>query len=258
MTLHNTAMRLCLAALLAAVAACASDPAADEQQAKAVRNRVVAGLEYLQLGQPAEARRHLTRAVELDSRSAEAHNALALLYKYEGDHEREREHLKKALRADPDFGAARNNYGAYFLEQGDFANALKHFRKAAESPTYSGRGVAYENMGRVLVQQGSDDEAIDAFNKSLRLNPGAIQPVLELADLYLKRDRTDVAARYYSRYATEVNPQSPRGLWIGIRIATAEGNSDERASYELALQKLYPESREYAAWQQWKKGRGGS
>lgn len=258
MTLQTTALRLFIAVVLASLSACASDPVAEEQQAKAVRNRVVAGLEYLQLGQPGEARRHLNRAIEIDPGSAEAHNAMALLYKYEGDHERERIHLRKALRAEPDFGAARNNYGAYFLEQGDLPNALKHFRRAAENPTYSGRGVAYENMGRVLVQQERTEEAIDAFNKSLRLNPGAIQPVLELADLYLQRERTDVAARYYSRYATEVNPQSPRGLWIGIRIATAEGDDDKRASYELALQKLYPKSREYDAWQQWKKARGGS
>lgn len=253
--------RLSFILLFTMVAACSTSvqPKLDQDQIdKAVRSRVVAGLEYLQLGEPQEARRHLTRAIELNDDSAEAHNALSLLYKYEGDVEREQDHLKKALRADSDYGPARNNYGAFYLAQGDFRRALAQFKKAADITSYSGRGVAYENMGRAYLALEQDNEALDAFNKALRLNPAGLGPLLELAELYLKQGDARAAGRYYDRYAEMVQPQSARGLWVGIRITAAREDRDAQASYELALQNLYPDSRELKLWKDWRQARGGS
>ena len=253
--------RLSFALILVLLAGCASNAAPDleeDQRAKAVRNRVVAGLEYLKKGDPGSARRHLVRAVELDDGSAEAHNALSLLYKYEGDVDREEYHLKKALRADGDFGPARNNYGTFFLDRGNLDAALKQFRKAANITSYTGRGVAYENMGRVYVSMGETDKALDAFNKALRLNPEGTAGLLEMAELYLERGEHDLARRYYDQFSSRVNSQSARGLWVGIRVMSHTGNKDAQASYELALQNLFPKSRELQLWKQWRQSRGGS
>ena len=253
--------RLSFALILVLLAGCASNAApdlGDDQRSKAVRNRVVAGLEYLKKGDPSAARRHLIRAVELDDSSAEAHNALSLLYKYEGDVEREEYHLKKALRADSNFGPARNNYGTYFLDRGDLDNALKQFKKASNITSYTGRGVAYENMGRVYLSQGEQDKAMDAFNKAMRLNPEGTVALLEMADLYLARDNTEMARRFYEQYSKKVNSQSARGLWVGIRVMALTGDRDAQASYELALQNLYPKSRELQQWKEWRQNKGGS
>ncbi len=48
-----------------------------------------------------------------------------------------------------------------------------------------------------------------------------------------------------------------RSLWIGIRVATALGNSDQSGSYEFQLEKMYKDSPEYAEWQAWKNGTPG-
>ena len=253
--------RLSFALIFVLLAGCASNavPDLDEgQREKAVRNRVVAGLEYLKKGDPAAARRHLIRAVELDDSSAEAHNALSLLYKYEGDVDREEYHLKKALRADSDFGPARNNYGTFFLDRGDLDAALKQFRKAANIISYTGRGVAYENMGRVYLALGEQGKALDAFNKAVRLNPEGSAPLLELAEIYLERNDNEMARRYYDQYIRRVSSPNAKGLWVGIRVMSRTGNRDAQASYELALQNLYPESRELQLWKAWRQDRGGS
>lgn len=253
--------RLGLALLIVLITGCANNAVPgmdDEQRDKAVRSRIVAGMEYLRQGEPSQARRHLIRAVELDDGSAEAHNALSLLYKYEGDAEREEYHLRKALRANPDYGPARNNYGTFFLDRGELERALRQFQRAADITSYTGRDLAYQNMGSVYVALNRDDEAIEAFNKALRLNSEATLPMLEMAALYLDRDRADVARRYYDQYASRVDTQSARGFWVGIRVMHAVGDQDAQSSYELALQNIYPQSRELRLWQEWRQARGGS
>ncbi|MGK2913890.1 MAG: type IV pilus biogenesis/stability protein PilW, partial [Porticoccaceae bacterium] len=47
---------------------------------------------------------------------------------------------------------------------------------------------------------------------------------------------------------------SSRSLWLGVRLEHAFGNEDGVASQALALQKLFPYSREAVAYQAWVKG----
>ena len=219
---------------------------------RAVNSHVTAGMEYLRIGQPSNARRHLTKAIEIDDKSAEAHNALALLYRYEVDDEREERHYKKALSADSDFAPARNNYGIFLVRKKRYDDALKQFSRAAENVSYDNRGIAYENMGRIYVMKDKPELAIDAYNKALRLNPRGLALNLELADLYYKVGDIKSADFYYSNYARAANPQPARALWLGIRIAAELKQQDRIASYELALQKLYPDSNEYREWKKWR------
>lgn len=219
---------------------------------RAVDSHVTAGMEYLRIGQPANARRHLIKAIEINDKSAEAHNALALMYRYEVDDEREERHYKKALSADSDFAPARNNYGIFLVRKKRYDDALKQFSRAAENVGYDNRGIAYENMGRIYSMQDKPELAIDAYNKALRLNPRGVALNLELAELYYKGGDIRSADFYYSNYARSTNPQPARALWLGIRIAAELKQQDRIASYELALEKLYPESNEYQEWKKWR------
>ncbi|MDX1805107.1 MAG: tetratricopeptide repeat protein, partial [Alcanivorax sp.] len=172
-------------------------PAHKVKVKEAVTARVAAGLEYLRQGDPEEARRHFSRALELDDHSAMAHNAMALLYKYEQDPAREEYHYKKALDADRHYAPALNNYGTLRYSHGEYKEALKLFADAADDPNYEGRGSAWGNMGRCYLQLGQKDKARDAFIKELRINPHAVEPNLELADLYFQNDRNKLAWNYY-------------------------------------------------------------
>ena len=100
----------------------------------AVTSRVAAGLQYMQQGNPSEARRHFSRALAHNDDSAVAHNAMALLYKYENDPEREEFHYKKALRADRNFAPALNNYGTMLYSRGAYQDALEKFERSANDP----------------------------------------------------------------------------------------------------------------------------
>lgn len=222
---------------------------------EAVTSRVAAGLQYLQQGNPAEARRHFSRALQLDDDSAVAHNAMALLYKYEQDPAMEEVHYKKAISADRHYSPAQNNYGTLLFSRGEYADALKRFERAANDASYSGRGSAWENMGRCYRELGRDEDAQKAFIKALRLNPQAVVPNLELADLYFKEDRNRLAWDYYQQYVQRNSRQSARSLLLGAKLATTLGYKDQLSSYELALENIYRRSPEYREWQDWKAAR---
>ena len=221
---------------------------------KSVKRRVAAGMSYLQDAQPNEARRHFSRALELDSGSAEAHNAMALLYKYEGDAEREEYHLRRAIRADRDYAVARNNYGSYLYSQGEYRKALKQFDRAANNPTYENRSIAFANKGRSLAALERYDEAVEAFDLSLRLNTDNVEALFEIARIYYQQQEFKRADQVYQEYEDSGVSQSARALWFGIQLATRLGDKDRLASYELALAQMYPDSTEYQRWRAWVDG----
>ena len=224
---------------------------------EAVKNRVAAGLEYLRTNQPIEARQHLVRALELDDRSASTHNAMALLYRYEQDQAREEYHYQQALRADRNYSPARNNYGTLLYEQGRYADAIEQFRAAGEDPRSSSRAAAYANMGRTYVALGQKEEARQVFTRSLRIDPDAVLPFYELAKLHLDMDEPRAAQRYYQQYLDRIGQQTPRSIWLGIRIADGLGDLDQIASLELVLRQRFPSSAEFRAWQSWRNSERG-
>lgn len=219
---------------------------------KAVKDRVAAGLEYLQMGKPTQARRNISRALQLDDDSAMAQNAMALLYKYEQDPKNEEKHYKLALRADRHFSPAHNNYGTLLYEQERYDEALDQFEEAANDPDYQERGAAFANMGRCYLAQGKDKKAKQVFLKAVRLASDNQSAQLALAQIYYREKNFRMSANYYNEYVSNVQTQSSEALWLGIRLAHHFGNQDQQASFELALKQLYQGSQEYQQWRQWK------
>ncbi|MCH8544205.1 MAG: type IV pilus biogenesis/stability protein PilW [Alcanivorax sp.] len=241
-----------MAAALLLVGCMTAVPQREVRTADAVQHRIAAGMEYLQMGKPNEARQHLSRAVELDNRNAPAHNAMALLYKYEGDDEREAYHYRQALRADKNFSPARNNLGILMYQKGDYRRALREFERAANDPGYNNRGAAFENMARCHLALGNRLEAIEYFNRSLRLTPDVSTTLVELGNLYLLEDNPRIARRYMDQYDRVVQTPSASALWLGVRLAAKEGDSARQAELERKLSENFPNSAETRAWRAWR------
>ncbi len=240
--------------LALSMSACVTVPQKEIDIDKAVSTHVRAGMEYLRQRNAQDASRHFVKALELNKRSAEAHNAMALLYRYEGDDEREEYHYKKALRSDSNFAPAQNNYGIFLAQRHRDKEALEHFQVAANQQGYENRAIAYENIGAISLKMGDEEEAIEAYSKSLRLRPENSAPALELAQIFFRRGELKAADFYYSNFARQMTTQSARALWLGIQIAAELKQSDRVASYELALKNLYPNSEEFRAWKKWRGG----
>lgn len=249
-------MKYVMATVLAlSLVGCAVEEYPDERKLDPIssaRDRVAIAAQYLQKGENEQAQRHLNRALELDPKSAEAHNILAVLLEKEGDKKSAEKHFRKAVELRPDYSQARNNYGAFLYKKGDYAGSVVQYEKVVTDLGYDKRDLAFEGLGRASLKTGNKDRAESAFTRALRINPDLPMASLELAALLADKGSAPEARKYYQHYQslTEGQVQNARGLWLGIRLERVFGDKNALASYELALKKLYPTSEEYKAYQE--------
>lgn len=254
--MRHSLQRLSLLVLLAfMLTACASVQEVQKQRRidDAVTTHVRLAMEYLQRDNPRDAKRHLADALELRPENAMVHNALAIFYRYLHDAAQQEKHLKLAIAYNDDYAPAHNNYGIMLTQQERYREAIEQFRLAAVDLENESSGLAYANMGRCYQLLGEGDKALQAFNTAIRLNSGSASVYLSIVQIYFQRDDYSQAQHYYARYTELANPQTAAGLWLGIRLANHSGDKDARASYELALENLYPESSQYQAWGEWRR-----
>ncbi len=242
--------------MLAAVAllsACAVQEFPNDRKADTVagaRDRVAIAAEYLQKADNERALLHLRKALELDPKSPEGHNLMAVLLDRDGDRKGADTHYRRALSLRPDYPQAHNNYAGLLFREKRYREAAVQFEKAASDISYEMRAQAFEGLGRSALELRDRERAERAFQRALRLNADLPLANLEMADLRYRQDDLAGARSFYQRYLrlTASVPQTARSLWLGIRIERRLGDQNALASYELALKRLYPDSEEFKAW----------
>ena len=200
---------------------------------------------YLESADPGRARGPLERALEIDSGSADALGLLAVFYQQEGEIKLAEDYYRRALRSDPRHAPNLNNYAALLYSQGRYQEALDPLRRLVAITSYRGRAQAYESLGLTELRAGSRQKAREAFEQALRLTPEMSGSALELAELAFNDGDNVAASRYYEQYRSRER-QTPRSLCLGIDLARAVGDADQRASYEIVLRNMYPDAPETA------------
>lgn len=229
--------------------ASAHDNKRDKNQ-EAAETYVQLGLGYLRKGERQRARTNLLKALEKDKRSANAHNALALLFQMEDENELAEEHFEKAINFEPALTRIRYNYAAFLFRQKRLSDAKQQFLIASEDINYTRRAQVFYSLGLIAKQSGKAEEAPQAWEKAVKLNPKLPGPFLELAEVHYKLGDYPMAKRYLAHYE-DLSKPTARALWLGVRLENAFGNKDGEASKALALKKLFPyaeETIEYKAW----------
>jgi len=215
-------------------------------------NHVQLGLNYIADGNRQMARTHLLRALEIDRRSAAAHHGMALLFQLESEKELAEKHFKQALAYDGRFTRARNNYGIFLFQEGRLEEAYDQFKIASDDVNYDLRAQVFYSRGLTADRLGKQEDAKEAWGKAIALSPRYALPYLELGEFYFRRGEPSEARRYLDAYDQLAQPIA-RSLWLAVRIARAQGDKDAEASKGLALEKLFPDSRERGEYQEWLK-----
>lgn len=205
------------------------------------------GIGYLQSGNTEQAKVPLRQALELDSSSADAHAALALVYQMEMEPKLAETEYRKALSSRSD-ARILNNYGGFLFEQKRYQEAIEAFDKAAADSMYPERSRVFENLGLVSLKLNQREEAKQYFEKALRLNRRQPSALLEMSQLSYD-DRQYVPARGYYQEYLKHGQQNAKSLLLGARLAKVFDDKDTAASYGLQLKRLYPASPEYQAYQ---------
>ena len=221
---------------------------ADEK--KALDFSVRLARDYIRQGNWDSAKRHLKKALEMDSSNPEIYEALALVFQNTGEIELAEKNYKKSIRLNEKFSRVRNNYAAFLYQQKRYSEAVGQLQVVAEDTLYTKRASAYVNLGRAYLQLGELSNAEQAFKRAHLMDKRNIGLLYELADVYYQLQDYPQSQQFYNAYRSRARQQPSQALWLGIRLAEKFNNQNALSSYALALKNLYPASKEYLLYQQ--------
>lgn len=218
--------------------------AADTRKRASIRLQLAAT--YYQKGQFNVALEEVQRALQLDPEYADAYSLLGLINMDLGKHGEAEANFQRALRLDGENAELMNNYGWFLCQSGREREAIDYFRRAAASRLYATPAMPMRNAGICSLRIGDTKAAEEFLRRAFELD--AANPITKyyLARLYLRTKQLD-RARFYYGLLPRGAEASAEVLWLGVRLARAEG--DVRTERELAteLRRRFPDSREAVA-----------
>ena len=180
------------------------------------------GATFLAEGNLDKALNELNAAVKIDPDVPEYHNNLGSVFRKAGIPAKAEQEFREAIRLNPDFMEAHNNLGNVLKDQGRYLEAIDEFRRCIELKPDSAE--VFTNLGIVLRKAEFIREAIDAFNQALELQPSLALPHLQLALMYLSREKDNEKALFHLKKTLELDPSLPQADAIRTKIAELEGN----------------------------------
>jgi type IV pilus assembly protein PilF len=210
------------------------------------------GVKYMQLGKLDIALAKLEKALQIDPRNSEAHNAIAVLYEELKQTDLARAHFKKAVQLRPNNSRAQNNYGRFLCAHKDYAAAEQHFKKAYEAPLNQRPWIALTNAGSCALMAGRVSRAEEYLRKALELNSRFAPALQEMVKVSFKQ-RSYLSTRAFLHRFESVSKHTPETLWIGIQTEQILGDEEQSAQYKQMLGQQFPTSKEAA--QMWKETR---
>lgn len=154
------------------------------------------GIAYYRLGQPAVARKHLDRAIQLDPQSAESLASLAGVLISLQEHELAIEHLEHALTLVPGMHVAHVNYGNAMSDLGRFAEAAAHYKAAlVAAPKDHETMVA---LAGAMIPLGRFSEAEQLCRQAIELAPASAKAHTNFGSALLAQQQTARAGRSFA------------------------------------------------------------
>ena len=135
------------------------------------------------------------------------------------------EQIEVCLKTDPENPSYRNLHAAILGRVGEFSRASKIYARLLEEyPEHSRVLLSY---GHVLKTEGRQDESIDAYRKSIKIDPRLGEAYWSLANLKtVQFDQNDLAA-------------------MEQHVSDAELSKKEQWHFHFALGKAYEDAKEY-------------
>src|SRR5271167_1420298 len=245
-------------ALTSLLAACKQTPPAytppvrtyqkDPAQA-AVANMQLA-IEYMRLGQLANSRERIEKALKEDSSNPIVQETAGLVYERVQEMSKAEHAFQTAMRLgkqDPDI---TNSYAGFLCRTGKTAAGEKLFLEVAQSPLYQTPEVALVNAGVCARSSGDLLDADKYFTRALAIQPNMPEALLQSGNVAFDRGDAAQALQTVQRYLA-VNKPTPEILWLGFRAERKLGDTVNAAVFARRVQVEFPDS------QQAKNMRGG-
>jgi type IV pilus assembly protein PilF len=212
-----------------------------KEPAKAAIANMQLAIEYMKLGQLANARECIEKALGEDSSNPEVQMTAGLVYERINETSKA-EHAYDAAnrlgKGDPNIA---NTYAVFLCRTGKTAAGEKLFLEVAVNPLYQTPWVALSNAGACARSAGDLVNAEKFFNRALAIRPNYTEALLQLGNVAFDRDDAAQALDIVQRYLA-VNPPTPEVLWLGFRAQRKLGDPVAAAVYARRVQTEFPNS----------------
>ena len=142
------------------------------------------------------------------------------------------------LRTDPQSVNAHYNLGFGLAQLGRHQEAVQAYERALEiEPDY---GYAHNNLGNALTQVGKRAEAIGHFRKALELDASYAEAHHNLANVLVEESRRDEALEHL-REAVRLRPDFAEAQMNLGNLLTGKGNAAEAVTRYRSALKLKPD-----------------
>jgi len=158
------------------------------------------------------------RALALDDTLSDAHTALAIVAaQYDWDWPTAEREFKRAIDLNPGSAAAHNNYGTYFLAvTGRLDEGIAELVRARQLDPLS--AYIHTNLGSALYFARRYDEAINALEKALELDPIWLAHI-GLATCFQQKGMHNEAIAQFQKAIPVGPPDAPAWLAQGMAVA---------------------------------------
>jgi type IV pilus assembly protein PilF len=198
---------------------------------------------YYQQRQYAVAIDEVRQALNLTPNLPAAYGLLGLIYMELDDRVQAEANFQRALRIEPNNPEINNNYGWFLCRTGREKAAMEYFQRAADDKLYATPALPLQNAG-VCMMQVRDYKAAETYlRQAFERDATSAVVKFQLARLYLATRQLERANFYFSLLERGVEPTAET-LWLGLRIARAQGDVQAERGYSEQLRRRFPNSNE--------------
>ena len=141
---------------------------------------------------------------------------------------------RDALAVSADDWVLHRNRALIQQKLGDFAGAAESWRRVLDFlPQYT---AVWEEFGLVLAQLNRDEDAVQAFQQALRLDPGAVGALNGLAQVFAHEGKNEDAVREYEGVLRLKPYWSQAHLGLGKLLETMGKKHEADEQFRQALQ----------------------
>jgi Tfp pilus assembly protein PilF len=189
-----------------------------------------------------------TQALQVNPRSALAHNNMGFTFAEQGRLEEAITHYQQALQVRPDFAYTHNNFGLALAHQGNLEAAIAAYIQAIRlKPDYVN---AHNNLGLALVRQGQFVKAMEHFTQALAITPDSAETHNNLGIALAAQEQYEAARRQFAR-ALQLKPDHAKAYFnLGLALSHLGQHDAAIAALRMALhlQPTWPQAIIQLAW----------
>ena len=159
-------------------------------------------------GKNQEAIQNLKKSLQLNSKDADVHAFLGVVYLLLSDFEGAEKEMEEALKLNPYLTDARNSLGAVYMKTGRSDEARAAFEEALKDRTYSSPEKILYNLGTLHLEAKRYPEALDAFQRAVGSNAAYAKGYFGLGQTYAETGRSEDARTSFQKVIA-LEPKSP-------------------------------------------------